>query len=140
MESTERTFSLEELASLTCLPPRTIRYYIQEGLVERPSGSRKGAFYQGRHLERLLAIRRWRDAGFSLDHIRRLISQHDAPSSGAAVGRAPGVIEVVTRLLVAEGVEVLIEPGASGLTPEQAREFLAGVARLYEQTTLKGEE
>ena len=37
-------FSLDEIAALAELPKRTVRYYIQIGLVDRPEGAAKGAF------------------------------------------------------------------------------------------------
>lgn len=122
------------------LPRRTVRFYIQEGLVNRPMGSRKGATYGGKHLEQLLAIRRWRDSGLSLDRIRQLLLERDQPSAGIEKERGPGTVEVVSRLIVANGIEMLIEPRLSGLTPEQAREFMAGVATLFERITRKGED
>ena len=37
--------TLEALAACTEVPQRTIRYYIQRGLVPRPHGEKKGAYY-----------------------------------------------------------------------------------------------
>jgi hypothetical protein len=38
-----RKFPLDEIAALAELPQRTVRYYIQTGLVDRPQGIVKGA-------------------------------------------------------------------------------------------------
>jgi hypothetical protein len=35
-------FSIDQIAALTELPRRTVRYYIQTGLVDRPEGSARG--------------------------------------------------------------------------------------------------
>ena len=43
--------TLESLATLAGLTPRTVRYYIQQGLVDRPLGEKRGAYYLARHLE-----------------------------------------------------------------------------------------
>ena len=43
--SDPRKFTIDELAGLTELPPRNVRYYIQKGLVDRPEGIGKGAYY-----------------------------------------------------------------------------------------------
>ena len=43
--------SIEQLATLVGLPTRTVRYYIQQGLVSRPLGAKRGAFYERRHVE-----------------------------------------------------------------------------------------
>ena len=52
-----QTYSLQELATLVELPERTVRYYIQLGLVDRPEGETRAARYGERHLEQLLEIR-----------------------------------------------------------------------------------
>jgi DNA-binding transcriptional MerR regulator len=119
-ETGSRRFSLDELAALSGLPPRTVRYYIQEGVVDRPEGIRRGAWYEHRHLEQLLAIRRWQASGLSLERIRELVRRHvedDVPSAP----RRPGDIEVWSHVALAEGLELLIEPGRAGLSPEQLR-------------------
>ncbi|WP_243367634.1 MerR family transcriptional regulator [Fundidesulfovibrio soli] len=140
MNHDERTFDIDELASLAGLPRRTVRYYIQEGLVDRPEGSRKGATYGSRHLEQLLAIRRWRDSGLSLERIRQLLAERAAPSEGIEKSRGPGTVEVVTRVIVSEGVEILLEPRASGLSPEQVRMFISEVAAVYNRISSTGDK
>ena len=50
--------SLDELASLAGLTARTVRFYIQQGLIDRPAGEKRGAHYLARHLEQLLLVRR----------------------------------------------------------------------------------
>ena len=61
----EKAFSLDEIAALAELPRRTVRYYIQTGLVDRPQGIGKGAFYTQQHVEQLLLVRKWQLAGLS---------------------------------------------------------------------------
>ncbi len=51
------SYPLAELAVLADLPPRTVRYYVQIGLVDRPEGETRAARYGARHLEQLLQIR-----------------------------------------------------------------------------------
>lgn len=120
-EPTGRRFSLEDLSGLTGLSARTIRFYIQEGVVDRPEGIRRGAWYTERHLEQLLMIRRWQAAGLSLDRIRELVHRHADDVDVPPVRRRPGDIEVWSHVALAEGLELLIEPGRAGLSPEQLR-------------------
>ena len=40
----EKTYTLDELSSLTAVPKRTIRFYVQSGLVPKPEGANRGAF------------------------------------------------------------------------------------------------
>ena len=43
MKESKDLFTLDELGSLVELPRRTVRYYIQIGLVDRPDGVGRGA-------------------------------------------------------------------------------------------------
>lgn len=124
-------FSIDALATLAGVTPRTVRYYIAEGLVDRPAGEKRGAHYLRRHLEQLLLIRRWTDAGLSLDRIRELIA--GAPEDPAPRRAPPGSVEVWSRVTVADGLEVQLEPGRASLTPEQVRQLVRGITALYRQ-------
>jgi len=126
-----QTFSLDELCALTDLTKRTIRYYVQIGLVNRPEGETRAAKYSPQHLEQLLLVKKWTAAGVSLDRIRELLQGGSAPVPER--GRVPGSIEVCSHLHVAEGVELVIEPTRAGLTPEQLRHFVRSVMSAYEQ-------
>ena len=103
----EKTYSIEELASLTGLSVRTIRYYIQMGIADRPEGTRRGAWYGPRHLDQLTRIRSLTSQGFSLEAIRRKLdpklAEEDKPQSGIAprlclhFALAPGLALVADR-------------------------------------------
>jgi DNA-binding transcriptional MerR regulator len=128
---TER-YSIDELSALAGVTPRTVRYYIAEGLLDRPAGEKRGAHYLRRHLEQLLLVRRWTEAGLSLDRVRELIA--GAPEDPPRRAAPPGSVEVWSRVTVADGLEVHLEPGRAGLTPEQVRAFIRGLTALYRQT------
>ena len=121
--------SIDQVAALAGLTTRTVRYYLQQGLVSRPEGAKRGAYYLQRHVEELLMLRRWADAGLSLDRIRELrAGAADEPPPRAV--RA-GSVEVWSRVTLADGLEVQIEPGRAGLTPEQVRAFVREVTTAY---------
>ena len=125
-----RTFTLDELATLADLPRRTVRYYIQLGLVDRPVGETRAAHYLPGHLEQLLQIRKWTAAGVSLERIRELLSGEPPPVQQRP--RGPGSVEVWSHLVVTDGVELTLEPSRAGLAPEEVREFFRGVLALYQ--------
>ena len=127
--SSPERLTLDDLASLTGTTARTVRFYIQQGLVSRPEGSKRGAFYLRRHVEQLLMIRRWTDAGLSLDRIRELVA--GAPEDPAPTAARPGTVEVWSRVTLADGLEIHLEPGRAGLTPEQVRALVRGIADAY---------
>ena len=134
----DQEFSLNELCTLVDLPLRTVRYYIQQGLVSRPVGEKKGAKYGSQHLDQLLTIKKWQAAGLSLERIRELVAV-PAHESIPVKSRWPGMVEVWSHLHVADGVEIHVEPGRAGLSPEQLRKFLREVMAAYENVS-KGEE
>jgi len=127
-----KTFTLEEMAALVEIPRRTVRYYIQIGLVDRPQGVGKGAFYSQHHVEQLVLVRKWQLAGLSLDKIGDILKQQ-ASGPLPQTPRVSGTVEVWSHLVVADGVEVTLEPSRAGLSPEQVRAFFRGVTRLYQQ-------
>jgi DNA-binding transcriptional MerR regulator len=122
-------FTLADLCVLADLPVRTVRYYVQIGLVDKPHGETRAARYRTHHLEQLLLVKKWTAAGVSLDRIRELLHGEDPPVP--AKPYAAGSIEVRSHLTVANGIEIVIEPGRAGLTPEQVREFVRSVMQAY---------
>ena len=127
-----KKFTLDEIAALAELPRRTVRYYIQERLVDHPQGIGKAAHYTERHLEQLLLVRKWQLAGLSLERIAEVLKQ---PTAGPLppTPRRAGTVEVWSHLVVADGIEVTLEPGRAGLSPEQVRAFFRDVSRVYQQ-------
>jgi DNA-binding transcriptional MerR regulator len=125
-------YTLDRLAELTGVNRRTVRYYIQLGLVDRPIGETRAAHYTWEHLQQLLAIRKLTEQGFSLERVREVLAQGDAPA--AAVAPRAGSLTVQSHIHLANGVELVVEPGQAGLTPEQlrrlARETIAAYARI----------
>ena len=126
------TFTLDEIATLTGLSRRTVRYYIQEGLVDRPSGHGRGATYTREHLEQLLHVQKWQSRGVSLQQIRAL-RDPDTELAALATPRRAGTVEVWSHIVVREGIELNIEPGQAGLSPEQVRRLASRVTRLVEE-------
>lgn len=110
--------SLAQLSDKTGVPERTIRFYIDRGLVPSAHGTRRGAWYNSAHLEPLLKIQAWRAGGLSLDAISELLLRNastDEPKT------RPGTVEVRTHLTVADGVELVIAPERAGLGSHDIR-------------------
>jgi DNA-binding transcriptional MerR regulator len=133
---TPPSYLLAELCVLADLPPRTVRYYVQVGLVSRPAGETRAARYGAAQLEQLLLIKKWSTAGLSLERIRELLHGEVAPVPARA--RAVGSVEVRSHLMVADGVDVVIEPARAGLSPEQVRRFVIGVMAVFAQVSQVG--
>ena len=129
-----KTFKLDELAQLTDLPIRTIRYYIQLGLLARPVGEGRAAHYITGHLERLLEIKKLSTAGVALDRIRDILAGAEAPVPPRP--RAPGTVEVRSHIFLAPGVELQINPVEASWPPEKIR-ALAREAMILAQKIFK---
>ena len=126
MES--KTYSIDELCVITNLPKRTVRYYIQLGLVDRPVGETKAAHYLSEHLDQLLRVKKLTEARVPLEQIRQLIEAGEDEVVATST-RQPGSLEVKTHIYISPGIELLISAEESGLKPEQMRELLKAVMR-----------
>jgi DNA-binding transcriptional MerR regulator len=79
----ESEYSLQDLVDLGGVTPRTIRYYIAQGLLPSPGKAGPGATYTEGHLHRLRLIRRLQREHLPLAEIRsRLASLDDATVAG----------------------------------------------------------
>jgi DNA-binding transcriptional MerR regulator len=65
------TLDLNALAAAADVSTRTVRYYIQQGLLPAPESRGPGAHYTGEHLARLRLIKRLQREHFPLAEIRR---------------------------------------------------------------------
>ena len=113
-------YGIEDLATLGGVTRRTVRYYVQEGLLPAPFGVGRGRHYGSEHLDHLLRVKAMQEAGQSLDAIRRALAGPAADRDNVTVGRAhPGVPPPAAsvadvprslwrRLVVAPGVELLV--------------------------------
>ena len=122
MATAASRFSFDQLAQLSGVAPRTIRFYIQMELVPRPNGSRRGAWYDDRHLETLLRIRRLTEKGLSLEAVRRALSPA-ADEAEADREAASPAISTRTHLRLAPGLELVLEPMRAPLSPAALRRF-----------------
>lgn len=64
-------YTAEQLAQLAGVPLRTVRYYIQEKLIDEPIGLGRGSHFDDKHLGQLRRIKLLQAGGFDLAEIRR---------------------------------------------------------------------
>ncbi|PIQ54381.1 MAG: MerR family transcriptional regulator [Comamonadaceae bacterium CG12_big_fil_rev_8_21_14_0_65_59_15] len=134
-EPETRKFNLDDLCTLSDTSKRTVRYYMQIGLVDPPIGATKAAHYLHHHLSQLLTIRKLSDAGVSLERIREVLSGEVPPVPPRQ--RQPGSVEVRSHLFIADGIELEISPDQAGLSPQQVRTLVRAVMKTYQD--LQGE-
>jgi DNA-binding transcriptional MerR regulator len=123
-------YSLSDLCDLADVTPRTVRYYISQGLLRSPGTSGPGARYDDGHLARLRLIRRLQREHLPLAEIRsRLaaISDEEAivQSEGPTGPPADSALDYVREVL---GAGSLGTP-AAGTTHAAARPPTGPAAR-----------
>ncbi len=139
MDGRPKRFNIDELADLGGVTRRTVRYYIQEGLLPAPLGVGRGRHYDSSHLGRLLHVKAEQEAGRSLDDIRARPHRPAGVSRLAAAVAAAVPRSVWRRLELAPGVELHIASGARW--PSAARlDELATWCRRYRSSDSEGEE
>ncbi|AUX21418.1 MerR family transcriptional regulator [Sorangium cellulosum] len=148
------SYKLDELAGEAGVAPRTVRYYVQRGLLPAPEFRGKDTSYGREHLARLRAIKalqqahlpleeiQARLAGASLPEIERLAS--GAPPRAALAGcpgaevacpppaRAGG--ERWERIPIADGVELHVR----GDAPERSRRIALDIASRHSTLAPRG--
>lgn len=99
---TRDRLGVDELAVLGGVSRRTVRFYVQEGLLPAPLGVGRGRHYGPEHLARLLEVKALQERGRSLAEIR------DALLGGTRLEDGPAVPSRThwVRLEVLPGVEL----------------------------------
>ena len=105
-------YSLTELANLAGVTPRTVRFYLSQGLLPSPGATGPGVKYGEDHLDRLRLIRRLQREHLPLAEIRSRLSGLDggeialladavlpAEASAPPVDPADTALDYVRRLL-----------------------------------------
>lgn len=68
-------YSAEDLARLSGLSVRTVRFYVEEGLLPPAASRGRGSHYSDDHLMRLIAICAMKGNGLDLERIRDLLDR-----------------------------------------------------------------
>jgi DNA-binding transcriptional MerR regulator len=151
------TFSVGTLADAAGVSRRTVRFYVERGLLPPPEGLGRGAHYTGEHLARLLQIKGWQEAGVTLEemldrvgrepevagHARKRASTRTVtePGSPYAPSRAQARLSVPGqpwfRQPLVAGFELHVAGGKLALT---ARQLAALASALKDINEDEGEE
>ncbi len=139
-------WKLDELAERAGVSPRTVRYYVQRGLLPAPEFRGPDTAYGDEHLTRLKAIRALQEKHLPLDAIQEMLDSRSV-AEVARIGRGelpPGIDvtaplsrspapptqpETLTRHVIAPGLELLITDTASPEVRALADRLLREAAR-----------
>jgi hypothetical protein len=131
-------YNADELADLGGVSRRTVRYYVQEGLIPAPLGVGRGRHYGPAHLDRLLAVKAQQEAGLTLDEIR---VGRTAGTGGSGIPRPPSPLPRTTwrRLVLAPGVELHVSQDRRLPAPGRLDELVEW-CRIHLSPNTEGEE
>ena len=133
MDEQRRTrFKLDELAEQAGVSPRTVRYYVQRGLLPAPEFRGPDTAYGAEHLLRLRAIRALQEQHLPLDAIEAMLASRSLEDlARIARGKVPAGVDLpppvsrlptpagtppterITRHTLAPGLELHVSDRAS---------------------------
>jgi DNA-binding transcriptional MerR regulator len=122
-------YAIGDLATLGGVSRRTVRYYVQEGLIPSPLGVGRGNHYDAAHLEQLLRVKAMQEAGRTLDEIRRALG-HRRARERPVRDEPPLPRSLWRRLSLTSGVELHVASTVRLPPPARLRE-LADWCRLH---------
>ncbi len=124
MSGPRPSYDIAQLSDLAGITPRTVRYYIAQGLIPAPAARGAGSHYSADHLERLRVIRSLQREHLPLAEIRRRMERL-ADEEIRAIADAEGRRAPPTSALeyVRETMAAIREPRA-----EEAQMFAAMLA------------
>lgn len=132
-------YAIGDLAILGGVSRRTVRYYVQEGLIPPPLGLGRGNHYTDDHLQQLLRVKAMQEAGRTLDEIRQELARGrwSARSSEPVPADLALPRELWRRIVLAPGVELHVA-GSVGLPSPGALRELAEWCRRHLQDSRGG--
>ncbi|MGI8842563.1 MAG: MerR family transcriptional regulator [Gemmatimonadaceae bacterium] len=117
-------FDLAELSDRAGVSQRTVRYYIQQGLLPSPETRGPGAHYGPEHLDRLRLIRTLQRQHLPLAEIRRRLEELGPEEIRAllAADRTVGDAKDYIRSVLSEGAPMLMSSALGEPTPPYGRQ------------------
>ncbi len=130
MTDVQRRYALTELADLAGVTPRTVRFYLSQGLLPSPGATGPGVKYGEEHLDRLRLIRRLQREHLPLAEIRSRLSGLDGDEVARAVQLADerGTEAVHPADTALDYVRRLLEPAGGHDAPSFRRMVIAAEA------------
>jgi DNA-binding transcriptional MerR regulator len=122
-------YAIGDLADLGGVSRRTVRYYVQEGLLPEPYGVGRGNHYGREHLDQLLKVKSLQENGRSLDEIRHTLNHRPGTRPHAEPAPSPAR-SVWRRIALAPGVELHVAGDVRLPSPGKLAE-LAAWSRLH---------
>lgn len=130
----EARYGIEELAALGGVTRRTVRYYVQEGLLPAPLGVGRGRHYGPEHLARLQLVKALQEEGRSLEEVKRQLERGPVrrrAAEAAALPEPPVARSAWTRVEIVPGVELHVSGQRRLPPPGRLRELAEWCERQF---------
>ncbi len=115
--------NISEIAARTGLPPKTIRYYEEIGLITPDRGENGYRVFDDRHLHKLAFLGRARTLGFSIEDCRALMALYEDDT------RASADVKAIARQHLAQVTDKIAQLQAMADTLSHLIDCCAGDTR-----------
>src|SRR6185312_1652917 len=132
-----RTDGIEELAERAGVSRRTVRYYVQRGLLPPPLGLGRGNHYTESHLATLVRVRELQEGGVALEAIAAELQGKAAPEPEVESTTPVAAQSTWTRVALGEDVELHVR--GRRLSDEQIRKLELSVRKILQHGPHAGE-
>lgn len=125
-------YNIETLAKMTGLTRRTIRYYIQRGLLDPPLGGGRGSYYTDDHLAQLERIKKWSVQGVPIIHMKAMLSGRKPQITVDLPAGAKTTLS--EQFIISDGIMLTFRPGqllSNDLV--EIREYIINILKRREE-------
>lgn len=126
-------YTLDELCVASELDKRTIRFYIQNGVLDRPTSLGPNARYTDRHYIQIQRIKRLKNQGYSLQRIKELKEQGWVEAATAsAENKDVASKNAPLRMILAKGLALDIDLEQAQIKPAQVGRLVQMFLETYQ--------
>jgi len=121
------THTIDQICEMTGYSRRTIRYYVQIGLIEPPAGRGRGGFYNDSNLTKLRQIKTLQEKGMNLAAITAMLKSGKVPFESY-------VRDVWVKYEISPGIEISVRKDVE----EGNRKMIFDMIRVAKSITKEG--
>ena len=131
----EPLLTIGDVAEQANVSRRTVRYYVQRGLIDAPVGRGRGSGYTQKHLEQIQRVLRLQREGLALQAIEQLPAGAE-PETKNAHAVAPALL---VRIPLSNGMRLEVDAGTALPSQEILNRLAAACREILDQHQTNGE-
>jgi len=132
----EELLTIGEVADKANVSRRTVRYYVQRGLIDAPVGRGRGSGYTQKHLEQIQRVLRLQREGLALQAIEQLPPGQE-PETKSSDGIVPTLL---VRIPSCNGMRLEVDAGTALPPPEMLDRLAAACRQILNQENGEADE